>query len=162
MMSKTRFYIAGLLLIAAGILAASGFIVSKKPDAKRLLDKLAPYQGIIGVIILVWGIYDLFYLLTHLKEFAAIRKIASIPGIPSGWAIKLWVYCYYFSGVVSILLGFLLGFGLIAAKAGAKSPDMAAKGEAMQKKLVGIQVPLGFVGAILGLLLIVAMVSIKG
>ena len=38
-----------LLVIAGGILAAAGLIISKKPDAKQLIDKLVPYQAFIGV-----------------------------------------------------------------------------------------------------------------
>ncbi len=56
----------------------------------------------------------------------------------------------YWVGILQILLGVLLGYGLIASKVGGKNPEMAAKGEAMQKKLAGIQTPLGFVAIITG------------
>ena len=35
----------GLLLIVGGILAVSGLIISKKPEAKALIDKIVPFQG---------------------------------------------------------------------------------------------------------------------
>ena len=42
-----------MLLLVAGALAASSFIIAKKPDAKKAMDKIAPYQGIIGVVLLI-------------------------------------------------------------------------------------------------------------
>ena len=48
--------VAAIIAILGGLIAASSLIVSKKPNAKELLDKLAPFQGIIGVILLVSSI----------------------------------------------------------------------------------------------------------
>lgn len=86
-------YIPIIILFLAGILGASGLIISKKPDAKDLIAKLAPFQGIIGVLSLVWGIYALITILLNLS--AGINVIAII------------------STAVMIILGALLGFGLI-------------------------------------------------
>jgi hypothetical protein len=133
-------------LIVGGVLAMAGFIVSKKPDAKPLLDKLAPYQGMIGVFCLFYGVWDL---ITFLGNRAAMSMMLKFPGIPG--SIKIFFYTFYFVWLVEMLLGFLLGYGLIASKMGGKNPDMAAKGEAMQKKLAGIQVPLGVISILIGL-----------
>lgn len=48
-----NFIILGLLL---GVLGAANMIVAKKPEAKAFIDKLAPVQGIIGIVGLVLGI----------------------------------------------------------------------------------------------------------
>src|SRR4051812_35557819 len=40
------------LLIVGGLLALSAFIVAKKPDAKAMIDKLVPFQALIGVGLL--------------------------------------------------------------------------------------------------------------
>ncbi|HEY4057720.1 MAG TPA: hypothetical protein VGM39_13995, partial [Kofleriaceae bacterium] len=45
-------WIFTLLLLAAGVLACSALIIGKKPEAKQLIDKLVPFQGIIGVALL--------------------------------------------------------------------------------------------------------------
>jgi hypothetical protein len=48
-----------LLLVVGGILAVSGLIVAKQPNAKELIDKLVPYQAIIGVAMLAFGVVNL-------------------------------------------------------------------------------------------------------
>ena len=149
-----RFWLTALLLIVGGALAASSFIIAKKPDAKKAMDKIAPYQGIIGVIMLVWGIWDLYTFLLS-TEGKMLRLFLGFPGIPGKF--KLWGYTLYVVGLVEILLGFLLGYGLIASKVGGKNPEAAAKGEAMQKKLATIQTPLGFVAIVIGLIWIFAI-----
>jgi hypothetical protein len=160
MHAKWRVYIDILLLIGAGVLAMAGFITAKKPDAKKLLDKIAPYQGSIGVALLLLGVWDTIDMLTNLDLLALLRHIPS--KYPKAWAAHLFAYVFYFLGIVEILLGFLLGFGLIASKAGNRNPEMAAKGEAMQKKLAAFQVPLGAAGAVIGILLFVAIISLPG
>src|SRR5262245_46779684 len=78
-------YLAGL--IVAGILALSGFIVAKKPDAKAMIDKLVPYQAFVGVGLLVLGVlYLILYGLTFIKAISAapIPAIVALAGIVSG------------------------------------------------------------------------------
>jgi len=41
--------INALLLILGGILGLSGFIVVKRPDLKPQIDKLMPFQALIGI-----------------------------------------------------------------------------------------------------------------
>ena len=60
--------IGGLIPIAGGVLASSGFIISKKPNAKELIDKLVPYQGWIGAVMFFWGIWETISVVTHLGE----------------------------------------------------------------------------------------------
>ena len=43
-----------VLLLAGGLLGAANLIVAKKPNAKELIDKLTPYQGWIGVALVLW------------------------------------------------------------------------------------------------------------
>ncbi len=45
--------ITAIVAILGGLIAASGLIVAKKPNAKELLDKLTPYQGCVGFPFLV-------------------------------------------------------------------------------------------------------------
>jgi hypothetical protein len=61
--------------------------------------------------------------------------------------------------LVSIGLGFLLGYGLIAQYALSKNAGAASGGEAARMKLAPIQGPLGIVGIILGLWMLVSFVS---
>ena len=53
--------VTGLILLAGGALSASNIIVGKKPNAKELIDKLVPYQGWLGVVMFLYGIYWLIF-----------------------------------------------------------------------------------------------------
>lgn len=138
--------ILALLLIAAGILAAASLIVQKQPNAREAIAKLVPFQGIIGIILLLWGVYMLLAWVIPYLGF--IMRYSAF----SGLALLL-------STLTAIGLGFLLGYGLIAQYALNKSPDAARSGEAMRLKLAGIQVPLGIVGIVLGLWMLIVSFS---
>ena len=87
--------INALLAICGGILAASAFIVSKRPDAQRLVDKLVPYQTLIGVALIAVGLIDFFKSLKGLTDFFKVNLISA--------ASLLTMIA------VSILLGILFG-----------------------------------------------------
>lgn len=110
--------------VLGGILAASGFIIAKNPNAKDLIDKIAPYKGFIGVGMLGLGAWNIVTNLGNIGWF-----FSSISGI--GAFITL---------CTMVVVGFLLGFGLIAKHAG----GAAEKGAELQKKLIAVEVPLGF------------------
>jgi hypothetical protein len=57
----------GVTTIACGILAASAYIVARRPDARQLIDKLTPYQGWIGFVLFFWGAWLVFGLVTQLS-----------------------------------------------------------------------------------------------
>lgn len=123
--------ITPVLLILGSILALSGLIISKKPDAKALIDKLSPYQAVIGVAMLATGIWWLLrwggYLIDAFK-FNAILA-ASIWGVIG----------------VSILLGALFGMPQIAKWIPGDSPA-EQKALELSKKVAPFQVVLGAVG----------------
>jgi hypothetical protein len=120
-----------LLLIVAGILAASSLIVAKKPDAKQLIDKLVPFQAIIGVALLAFGLFQA-RLLFAMFRFLSAAPLAALTGI----AII----------VCSILLGFMFGMPQIAKW---MPGDGAAeqKGLELSRKLAPFQLMIGVIGA---------------
>lgn len=130
-------YIWSLALIVCGVLAASTLIISKKPNAKELIDKLVPVQGWIGAVVCVIGIWAVIRMLLNIQLLSII---------PIHWIIFLAM------GVTMALLGFLLGFGLIRQYTLQGNPEAAAKAEALRAKLTSIQVPLGLAGIALGIL----------
>lgn len=132
--------INALVLIAGGILAVSGLIVAKKPDAKQLIDKLVPYQAIIGVVLLVFGVVNLLrWLGNHL-----ISLISHIP---------LFGLTLLAMTVTSILLGFMFGMPQIAKwMPGEGAAEQ--KGLALSQKLAPFQVMIGIVGLIAALLML--------
>ncbi len=51
--------IYGILLILLSIIAVPSLILSKKPNAKELLEKIEPYQGWIGIVFFFWGVWGI-------------------------------------------------------------------------------------------------------
>ncbi len=132
--------IGAIITILGGLLAASGFIIKKRPDAKQMIDKLAPYQGWIGVTMFLWGIKEIFSVLTSMT----LLSVAPLR----------WIF-WTLSGVSDLLVGFLLGFGLITHYALSKNEQAKQKGAEIREKLVGIQAPLGLVTIVLGVIYLV-------
>jgi len=122
-------WIEPLLLIAAGILAASSLIIAKKPDAKQLIEKIAPFQATLGIILLGWGLYNFFIVV---GPGLMIKFLSAFPLL----GITLWGML-----VSSILLGIMFGMPMVAKM----SAGGAAKGEQMAKKMAPFQVIIGLV-----------------
>ena len=127
-----------ILILLGGIIAASGLILSKKPDAKELLNKITPYQGIIGVALLGFGLFDL---ITNLDIFKVVLHF------------KPPMYCLMLLGwfVDSILLGIILGMPLVAKYAGGGNEEKLLN---VQKKLVPLQTIFGLIGIAVGVMLL--------
>lgn len=132
--------IYGITLIILGLLAVPSLLLSKKPDAKELFDKIAPYQGWIGIVFAFWGIWGII---------SAILNLGLLGTIPIYWVTWLAV------SVVEAALGFILGYGLIAKHALSKNAQAAAKGEELLARLTPLQGKLGIVAIILGIWMIV-------
>lgn len=133
--------IYGITLIVLGLLAVPSLLLSKKPNAKELFDKIAPYQGWIGVVFAIWGIWGII---------SAILNIGLLTSAPIYWATWLLV------SVVEAVLGFILGYGLIAKYALSKNQQAAEKGEELLAKLTPLQGKLGVVAILLGIWYIIS------
>ena len=138
---KGMFLIGALAVIAGSLIALSGFIIAKKPNARQTFEKIAPYQGFLGVGLLVWGIYDLLRTIGHWGDYLRI------PGLK---LFGVAVIAYVLSEVI---IGFCLGFGVIAkwipGDGGAEK-----KGLEIQRKLLGFSMPIGVVGLVSGVLML--------
>lgn len=133
--------IHGITLILLSILAVPSLILSRKPNAKELLDKIAPYQGWIGVVFCIWGLWGI---------------ISAILNIGLLGSHLIWWVTWMAGSVVEATLGFLLGYGLIQKYVLSKNESAAEKGEQIRKKLAAIQGRLGMLGIIVGIWVIVA------
>lgn len=130
--------INALLLLVGGVLALSGLIVSKRPDAKRVIDQLVPFQALIGVGLLVLGVLNLLWCLGH-GILGAIAHTA------------VFGLTFLSLAVTSILLGFLFGMPQIAKWAPGHA-EAEQKGYELMAKLAPYQVVLGGVAIATGLL----------
>jgi hypothetical protein len=132
--------IGGLIPIAGGVLASSGFIISKKPNARELIDKLVPYQGWIGAVMFVWGVWETISVVTHLSLLgqAPLRFVF--------WTLV---------AISDLLVGFLLGYGLITKYTFGKNEQAQKRGAEVREKLVKWQAPLGLLAIVMGVLYLV-------
>ncbi len=129
-----------ILIIAAGILAASGLIIARKPNAAALIDKLAVYQGWIGVVLFFWGAWRIIWVLLHLGWFSHTPVLMLVITTVS---------------VLELVLGFLLGFGLITKWTLRGNAMAIARGQAIRQKLAVYQGTIGLVGIAAGAVLLV-------
>jgi hypothetical protein len=131
--------INGIWLAVLGILGASSLIIAKKPDAKELIAKLAPYQGWIGAVSALWGVWGI---------------ISSVLNL--GWLTHFPIYWVTFLGdsVLLFALGLLLGVGVL--KTFIKNPEANAKMDQTIAKLAPYQGTLGLIAIGLGVWMVVA------
>ncbi len=116
------------ILLAGGLLGAANLIVAKKPNAKDLIEKLTPYQGWIGVVLVLWGLWDLI---------GVVRSLGVLSAAPVWWVL------YLLTAVTEVALGFLLGYGLISRYVLGSSPQALEKGQQLRASLARYQGPLG-------------------
>ena len=139
-------YLHLALLILAGILALSAFIVAKKPDAKAMIDKLVPFQAFIGVGLLAVSIIN--WVRVGIGTPFQLMKFWALGGITLIGAI--------FSGIV---LGFLFGMPQIAKWIPGES---SAENKALElsKKIAPIQMIVGVIALVSGLLFLLMELGI--
>jgi len=123
--------IYGITLIILGLLAAPSLLISKKPNAQELLDKITPYQGWIGLLFCFWGIWGV------------IQAVLNI-SILGSWPI--WWITWLASSAIQAILGFILGYGMINKLLLSKSEEAKEKGAKILAKLAPIQGKLGLIG----------------
>lgn len=131
--------IGGIWMALLGVLAASNLIIAKKPDAKELIAKMAPYQGWIGAVSALWGAWGII---------SSILNLGWLTTWPIYWATYLAV------GVLQFALGLLLGVGVL--KTFIKQPEAVAKMDQLIEKLAPKQGLLGLIAIGLGAWLVVA------
>lgn len=129
-----------ILLLAASALAAYPLIIKHNENAAEYIEKITPYKGVMGVILIVWGLIDFFRVLPHLDD--------------------LFRYSFFYGLVIvvtfleELLLGTLLGYQLLQKHLLSKSAEAEEKGRMINQKLVKFQVPLGVAGFVLVIILI--------
>ncbi|MBW2277087.1 MAG: hypothetical protein JRF63_06315 [Deltaproteobacteria bacterium] len=135
----------GSVMILVGVLGAANLIIARKPEAKEIIGKIAPYQGWIGVGAVFWGLWGI------IDSLLTITWIATMP-------------IYWFSALVAsvlqVALGVLLGIGVF--KMFIKKPEAVEKLDLLVTKLAPKQGILGFAAIGLGFWMIVASLFFMG
>ncbi len=114
--------IGGIWLVLLGVLAASNLIIARKPEAKELIAKIAPYQGWIGVASAFWGAWGIIN---------SVLSLAWIAFMPIYWAT------YLASSVLQFALGILLGVGTL--KMFVKQPQAVEKMDNLTRDIESIE-----------------------
>ena len=128
--------IYGITLLVLGVLAAPSLLLSKKPNAKELLDKITPFQGWIGLVSCFWGIWGIIQAILNLELLTLLR---------------IWWITLIAGSVLLVSLGFLLGYGMISMLVLSKNEEAKAKGELLLAKLSPLQGKLGLLAIVLGI-----------
>ena len=135
--------IYGITLIILGLLAAPSLLLSKKPNAQELLDKITPYQGWIGLAFCFWGVWGIIQ---------AVLNMGLLTTFP------IWWITWLASSAVEAVLGFILGYGMINKFLLSKNEEAKQKGEKLLAKLAPIQGKLGLAGIVVGVWVILASI----
>ncbi len=131
--------INGLWLATLGVLGAASLIIAKKPNARELIAKIAPYQGWIGAISALWGVWGIISAILNL-----------------GWMTVFPIYWVTFlaSAVLQFALGLLLGVGVL--KTFIKNPQAQAKMDQTIARLAPKQGMLGLIAIGVGVWMIIS------
>ena len=133
--------IYGITLVLLSIIAVPSLVLSKKPNAKELLEKIEPYQGWIGIVFCFWGVWGVI---------SSLLNIGWLTSAPIWWITLLA------GSLIQAILGFMLGFGLINKFFLGKNEKAKEKAIELRSKIAPKQGKLGIVGIAVGIWVIVA------
>ncbi|WP_434036024.1 hypothetical protein [Formosa sp. 4Alg 33] len=133
--------IFGITLILLSIIAVPSLLLSKKPNAKELLEKIEPYQGWIGLIFCFYGVWGIVF---------SILNLGWISTFPIWWGTLLA------GNIIQAVLGFMLGFSLINKYVLSKNEMAIEKAVILREKLAPKQGKLGLIGLCVGVWMIIA------
>ena len=131
-------------MFVLGVLASASTIVAKRPDAQAAIDKLVLYQGWIGFVCAIWGVWIVISALLNLGWLGYGRLI-------------IWWITYFATGVLEFTLGLLLGYALLTEFLLSKNAKaMNGVYSQVRSMLVPYQTMLGFIAIAFGLWTVVA------
>ena len=128
----------GAWLFILGALAASNLIIAKKPNAAALIGKISPYQGWMGAVSVLYGIWELISCLGAM----------GLMGVKPPFGLILWIM-YLANALLQVVLGFLLGIGVL--KTFIKNPQAQQKMDQTLQKLAPFQGTLGIIAMLVGI-----------
>lgn len=135
--------INAIVLIFISILVAPSLIVSREPNAQKYIDKLGPYQAWIGVIAVVWGLWEVLQTLIDINI---------IDEHLIWWLTRL-------AGTALIALnGFLLGYVKINKHFLSRTPEAKEKADSLMLKLKPASKLMAIIGIFGGLWMLIAYI----
>jgi hypothetical protein len=136
---------SGIWLVLLGALAVPSLIIAKRPDAKEMLAKITPYQGWIGAVSCLGGVWGI------ISSFLNMGLLSTH---------KIWWITLFGGSFFQATLGLILGIGTL--KTFIKNPQAQAKMDETLAKLSPKQGMLG-IGAIgFGIWVVVSSILFHG
>lgn len=135
---------AAFMLVLGGLIACYGLIVSQAPNVKDKLDVIIPWQGAIGAILILLGLWDIT---VGLGGLITLFKASTFRGM-----MQLLLTLSKF------VLGFTLGYGVVTKLMTSKAQMDPAKIKSMYDMLIVVQVPFGILAILLGLFIIILQI----
>ena len=129
------------VLFIGGALSASGIVLSLQPAARGFIERVMPFKGIVGALLLIWGVIDL------VRTLQVGSALASFYGIIAVLVV-----------FTELGLGFLLGYDLLSQYVLGKNVGAQLKGEQLRAKVGAYQGPLGL--AAMGLAVFFLVLSV--
>lgn len=124
-----------IILIIAGLFACYWLIVANMPTIKDEFDKVIPLQGIIGLILLIMWLRDLFMIQNLITLFSTSLLLGLIQ----------------LAGTISkFVLWFVFTYGLLVKYVLTAKTDTKEKITSAYKLLVIVQVPFGIIAILVG------------
>ena len=124
-----------IVLIIAWLFACYGLIVANMPTLKDDFDRIIPLQGMIGLILLILGLRDLFLI----KQLITLFGNSLLLGIIQlAWTVSKFV------------LWFVFTYGLLVKYVLTAKTDTKEKITQAYKTLAMVQVPFGIIAIIVG------------
>ncbi|MCR9228455.1 MAG: hypothetical protein NXH90_13635 [Flavobacteriaceae bacterium] len=104
------------------------------------MEKIEPYQGWIGLIFCIWGVWGIISAILNL-----------------GWltAAPIWWMTFLAGGIVEAGLGFMLSYGLTNSLL-SKNEVARERAERVREKIAPKQGKLGMLGMAVGIWMIIA------
>lgn len=134
------FYVTIAVLLVLGFLGAINLIAARKPEAKKLAAKLAPYQGWIGAGAAIWGVYFLIRWFGYGIEGLSVVPVLSLTSLAAA--------------LLLIGLGTIFGLGIFKQFVKAEAPR--EKLDTLVGKLLPMQSTLGLAAIAVGAWFLVA------
>lgn len=139
--------VGAIVLIAGGMLGASTIIVARRPDAQQAISRLVPFQAMIGVALLAFGLINTIRLLTS----GGLRMLSAYPIYSSAQLSVLGC---------SLLLGFLFGLPIIS-RLFANNPTARQKADELAQNIGAFQIVLGALGIVASIVYIALTLTHK-
>ncbi len=125
------------MLIIGWLFACYGLIISRAPHLKDEFDKIIPFQGFFGLVLIVLGFIDLF----HIRTLIALFQFSAI-----FWILQT------LNMITKFVLWFVLSYGLVTKHLLTSKNDAQEATQKIYNTLIIVQVPFGILSIILGLI----------